>query len=793
MNNIVIKNLTKSYSKEDRVILNKINVCFEEGKIYAILGKSGSGKTTLLNILSGLDQEYNGNVYINSLDLRNILDLDEKSYLHNYVSYIHQSSTCFEKLSIFDNVKIPYISSLPSLVSLSEYGIKHDGKKKVYKLSKGEQKRINIIQNIYKESKLILLDEPTSSLDNENAINIMNKIKDLSSNKIIIMVTHNKELAEKYADEIIEIVDGKIAKQEKRKIKSSELKIKNAQNVRNKDAKRCAKKFVKSEKKNNNLIISAALVVLSLVGLLSSLVFGCQKFFKDQINETDELTTLTLKTNNTFTSLSSSEYEELETLYPNQELFKYYQTNQLIDCSIGYVELSLPSTFIDLPNKYVENLNDDEIILSVSEEFKEELENYFEVDDIEDYLLFNELEFSFIVNDNEFSYKIKEFFLSEDEEFYINSSNKKLYLDFHDTSEACYYGFYNSNLDSSFESFINTTTNYIFEENDKLVTIYKSNNYFIDYKILENNYNILPLYENNDAYWINYLENVLYFKNTKFEYDSEEINSSIFYSPYYKKLLKGRYVENNDEIVISLALFNKLNMKLLQEDIYITYNNVTKPYKIVGVSDEKNSLYIYQDFSWALDEFTASYLSDSFLFKPTNYLLLTKPSESIKLCEELNNKYPTYIANSYVGETLNNLNNVLSKITIISICIITLLSIFSIISLILLFILEKENYSNQIRIMNGFGYDYKDLNKIYSKITLDRFLITSILASLFCFIEIKLTNYIFIHENIFEEEILSNNPFIYLLIFALSLLIFNFSYIFVRFHKRKALADIAKA
>lgn len=208
---IQLKNITKYYNKVK--VLDNINLKFSLKGITAILGPSGSGKSTLLNIIAGNEIPNEGKVLLGNNNLLKI----NMDYYHNHVlSYIYQNYNLINNLNVYDNLifglkltnqKIDKEKIARILTNLKINGLAN---KKIWQLSGGEKQRVAIARSIINDSMIILADEPTGALDTLNSINIMNILKDLAKDKLIIMVTHNEQLATKYANRIIKINDGHI-------------------------------------------------------------------------------------------------------------------------------------------------------------------------------------------------------------------------------------------------------------------------------------------------------------------------------------------------------------------------------------------------------------------------------------------------------------------------------------------------------------------------------------------------------------------------------------------------------
>lgn len=215
-----LKNITKSYITGEfkQIALNNVSLNFRKNEFVAILGPSGSGKTTLLNIIGGLDRYDEGDVIVNGKSTKHFKDSEWDAYRNNSIGFVFQSYNLIPHLNILDNVEMGMtlsgvsssIRHKKALEVLEQVGLKDHIHKKPNQLSGGQMQRVAIARALANDPDIILADEPTGALDTATSIQIMDLIKEISHNKLVIMVTHNATLAEKYADRIIRIQDGKI-------------------------------------------------------------------------------------------------------------------------------------------------------------------------------------------------------------------------------------------------------------------------------------------------------------------------------------------------------------------------------------------------------------------------------------------------------------------------------------------------------------------------------------------------------------------------------------------------------
>lgn len=215
-----LKNLVKIYQSggESHTALDHINLTFGDQEFVSILGASGSGKTTLLNVIGGLDSYDQGDLVVDGTSTQNFTDRDWDSYRNGTIGFVFQSYNLISHLSILENVQMALsISGVSSKESqararqaLVEVGLEQHVDKKPSQLSGGQMQRVAIARALVTNPKIILADEPTGALDSKTSVQIMELIKKISRDKLVIMVTHNPELAEQYSDRIIRVADGEI-------------------------------------------------------------------------------------------------------------------------------------------------------------------------------------------------------------------------------------------------------------------------------------------------------------------------------------------------------------------------------------------------------------------------------------------------------------------------------------------------------------------------------------------------------------------------------------------------------
>ena len=215
-----LKDIRKDYLAGDSVVhaLKGIDLEFRENEFVAILGHSGCGKTTLLNIIGGLDQYTSGDLVINGKSTKNFTDGDWDIYRNHSIGFVFQSYNLIPHQTVLSNVELaltlsgvaPAERRARAIDALKKVGLGEQIYKKPNQMSGGQMQRVAIARALVNDPDILLADEPTGALDSDTSVQIMNILKEISEDKLIIMVTHNPDLAEAYASRIIRIKDGLI-------------------------------------------------------------------------------------------------------------------------------------------------------------------------------------------------------------------------------------------------------------------------------------------------------------------------------------------------------------------------------------------------------------------------------------------------------------------------------------------------------------------------------------------------------------------------------------------------------
>lgn len=215
-----LKNVTKNYgsgSTEVRALKN-INICFRNNEFVAVLGHSGCGKTTMLNLIGGLDQYTSGDLIINGKSTKEFRDRDWDTYRNHSIGFVFQSYNLIPHQTVLANVELALTLSGVSKAerrrrareALEKVGLKEQLHKRPSQMSGGQMQRVAIARALVNNPDILMADEPTGALDSETSVQIMDILKEVAKDRLVIMVTHNPDLADKYATRIVRLKDGEI-------------------------------------------------------------------------------------------------------------------------------------------------------------------------------------------------------------------------------------------------------------------------------------------------------------------------------------------------------------------------------------------------------------------------------------------------------------------------------------------------------------------------------------------------------------------------------------------------------
>ena len=297
-----LKNITKEYISGDTKVeaLKGINIEFRKSEFVSILGQSGCGKTTLLNIIGGLDRYTSGDLIINGKSTKDFKDKDWDEYRNYSIGFVFQSYNLIPHQTVLENVELALTISGVSrkerkqraIRALEDVGLKEQIHKRPNQLSGGQMQRVAIARALVNNPDIILADEPTGALDTKTSVQIMEILKEISKDKLIVMVTHNPDLAKKYSSRIVKILDGVITDDSKPFTKEDEEKEKDT----NAKSGRTSMKFFTALRLSlNNLMTKKGRTILTSfagsIGIIGiALILSISNGVQNYINRVEEET-----------------------------------------------------------------------------------------------------------------------------------------------------------------------------------------------------------------------------------------------------------------------------------------------------------------------------------------------------------------------------------------------------------------------------------------------------------------------------------------------------------------------
>ncbi len=342
-----LNNIVKNYKMGDTEVkaLKGVSIDFRENEFVSILGQSGCGKTTLLNIIGGLDRYDSGDLIIGGVSTKKYKDRDWDTYRNHKIGFIFQSYNLIPHQTVLANVELALTLSGVSKAErrrravevLEKVGLGDQLKKKPNQMSGGQMQRVAIARALINDPDILLADEPTGALDSETSIQIMEILREISRDKLIIMVTHNPELAEQYSNRIIRLVDGKIVNDSNPFTNDEELK-----NAPEKVRKTSMSFFTALSLSLNNLMTKKGRTILTAfagsigiigIALILSLSNGVQEYIDDIQTETMSSYPLSIETNTTDMTafMSSSMTSHINNITKERDYSKIYTNNRLGD------------------------------------------------------------------------------------------------------------------------------------------------------------------------------------------------------------------------------------------------------------------------------------------------------------------------------------------------------------------------------------------------------------------------------------------------------------------------------
>ena len=372
---IEFKNVNKIYKTKKGIetkALNNINLKIGNIGMVFIVGKSGSGKSTMLNLLGGLDTLTSGELLINNQNISNFKNKQYDAYRNTYIGFIFQEFNILEEYNVYENInlalKLQNKKSTKEQIDklLNKLGLENLGGRKINELSGGQKQRVAIARALIKDPKIILADEPTGNLDQTSSKQIFDLLKEISKEKLVIVVSHDMEAAATYADRIIELKDGNIIHDTN---PEKEIKIENFHLTKSKLPFSYALKMALRglTHKPFKLIMTSILTAMALIFMgftINCLIFNEETFITNTMKDNNKFVYIVDKTeyyglnNSKIHPLTSQDINNIkkETTSTLNNAYSLYDNEQMLEFTYGNQSENIPEYFTITPTiiNYVE-------------------------------------------------------------------------------------------------------------------------------------------------------------------------------------------------------------------------------------------------------------------------------------------------------------------------------------------------------------------------------------------------------------------------------------------------------
>lgn len=365
-----LKKINKSYTTGTftQRALKNISLKFRKNEFVAILGPSGSGKTTMLNIVGGLDQYDSGDLIINGRSTKEFYGRDWDAYRNNCIGFVFQNYNLITHLSVLDNIEMAMTLSGVSakqrkekaLAVLKRVGLEEHAHKRPNQLSGGQMQRVAIARALANDPDIILADEPTGALDSTTSVQIMNLIKEIAKDKLVIMVTHNSELAYSYANRIVEFKDGEVVDDTNPVTESEEVEEKYEIRKTSMNFWTALKlSFNNIRTKKGRTLITAFASSIGIIGI--ALVLSLSNGFNIQIDkfESDTLSSLPILISKQMVNMTD---ESIMNIRENNKENEFTTEEYLFPRDAVIDQMAHDNDFSEEYLNYIENINKEDII-----------------------------------------------------------------------------------------------------------------------------------------------------------------------------------------------------------------------------------------------------------------------------------------------------------------------------------------------------------------------------------------------------------------------------------------------
>lgn len=707
---IKIQNLSKKY--KDFYALKDINLSLPSKGLIGISGESGSGKTTLLNALSLMDEGYNGSIIINK---KNILKYNEKkkNNYHLNIGYVFQTPYLFNFCTVKENIELMSLIKGKKMELdevLKKVGLLKYKDKKVNALSGGQRQRVSIAASLISKPLILLCDEPTGALDSVNSLKVMEILKEVSKDILVVIVSHDLELLKFFADDIVYLENGMVKNKDVLQLDNN-IKIKfNKKNIFTylKFIFKIAFKNIFNHQKRT--IITSFMVSFGLIGMIISILLkdGFSTFFSETLsNYSSNKYTYCYKMNeseNIEVSLDTFEEDFKDYDYGYFYKYDFYLNDERNINKITYENYDL---FLNLNNlaylkKCSGNMLVDEIGISASREYLEYLLFVFKMDDIDkfnNYLFRNEIyiDFKYLDESINLNFKLRLRFVNESKSNYSyfmhstplllrNYFKDYLSLLVNENKRIVIMPYLIINEEDKNDLLINKKKyDYIFDNEiyDETYTfVIKSNYYRFNIeeakemsKLINSDY-YMSLDEGIDVLG-KFPENMI-FSSNEIEIKGKEIS---FYP------LKLNY-KSDYHIAVSSSLYNLLN----SESIRVKYQDNLNELRIIEVI-ENNELVIYQNSSWSISLFKELFNFEEYRCLGNSISFIKSDDEVI---EKLTKEYPEFDFVCPLKEVNKEIDNLVDKVQLL---LMVLSSFCIIISFLLMAVIIFINTIEQTKLI----------------------------------------------------------------------------------------------